>query len=335
MRSPRFIIAALVLAAGWYVFLNRNPIDGLSNLAGKSRTAAEAGVEGHIENTFGASHSGPPPAVRQGNTLRIASYNIQVFGEKKLDHPQVMHILAQVVRRFDVVAIQEVRAKTQDVLPRFVDMINAEGAHYDFVIGPRLGRSVSKEQYAFIYDRASIEIDPESVYTVNDPGDRLQREPLVAAFRARGPPSSEAFTFTLVDIHTEPDDVADELDALADAVHAVRNDGRQEDDVILLGDLNADNLHLHGLGQLPFLVCAISGLPSNTHGTHLYDNIIFDRRATTEFTGRSGVFDIMREFNLTMDEALLVSDHLPIWAEFSTREGGQPDHIAGRPSNVK
>ena len=43
----------------------------------------------------------------------------------------------------------------------------------------------------------------------------------------------------------------------------------------------------------------------------------------------------MRDFNLTMDEALLVSDHLPIWAEFSKLEGGQPDHIAGRPTNAK
>lgn len=71
-------------------------------------------------------------------TIRIASYNIQVFGTSKLGKPQVMGILANVVRRFDIVAIQEVRSADQTILPQFVDLINAEGARYDFVIGPRL-----------------------------------------------------------------------------------------------------------------------------------------------------------------------------------------------------
>ena len=99
-------------------------------------------------------------------TLRIASFNIQVFGAAKLAKPAVMNVLADVVRQFDVVAIQEVRAKTDDILPRFVDLINSTGRHYDFVIGPRLGRSNSKEQYAFIFDTASVEVDRSALYTV-------------------------------------------------------------------------------------------------------------------------------------------------------------------------
>ena len=39
-----------------------------------------------------------------------------------------------------------------------------------------------------------------------------------------------------------------------------------------------------------------------------------------EFTGTCGVFDLMAEFRLSVDEALEVSDHLPVWAEFSVRE---------------
>ena len=34
----------------------------------------------------------------------------------------------------------------------------------------------------------------------------------------------------------------------------------------------------------------------------------------------------MREFELTMPGALEVSEHLPVWAEFSVYEGGQPGH---------
>jgi endonuclease/exonuclease/phosphatase family metal-dependent hydrolase len=263
--------------------------------------------------------------------IRVASFNIQVFGEEKLTKPHVMDILARIVRRFDVVAIQEVRAKSQDVLPEFVNLINANGGHYDFVIGPRLGRTSSKEQYAFIYDRASVEIDRTQLYTVDDPDDLLHREPLVGWFRVRGPQPDQAFTFTLVNIHTDPDEVAHEMNALDDVFRAVRDDGRGEDDVILLGDLNADDRHLGQLGQVSGITWVISNMPTNTHGTQQFDNILFQEQATLEFTGRGGVFDFLREYNLSLQEALEVSDHLPVWAEFSIYEGGVPGRIATRP----
>ena len=147
-------------------------------------------------------------------------------------------------------------------------------------------------------------------------------------FVARGPPPAEAFTFTLVNVHTDPDEVSRELDALASAYRAVRNDGRREDDVILLGDLNAAETSLGRLGEMPNIAWAIAGMPTNTLGDRSYDNILFSRAATTEFTGLSGVVDLMRDFNLTLDQAREVSDHLPIWAEFTTIEGGVDGRIA-------
>lgn len=38
----------------------------------------------------------------------------------------------------------------------------------------------------------------------------------------------------------------------------------------------------------------------------------------------------MREFNLSLDQALQVSDHLPVWAEFSVYEGGRAGSVATR-----
>ncbi|NMC21084.1 MAG: deoxyribonuclease, partial [Thermogutta sp.] len=46
-----------------------------------------------------------------------------------------------------------------------------------------------------------------------------------------------------------------------------------------------------------------------------------DRRATTEYTGKHGVMDLVRQFNISAGQAAQVADHLPVWAEFSTREG--------------
>lgn len=277
--------------------------------------------------------SGPlaPSAPSAGETIRVASFNIQVFGTSKMGKPHVMDILARTVRRFDMVAIQEVRSVDQSVVPRFVELVNAEGARYDFVLGPRLGRTSSKEQYVFLFDTGRIEVDPGSVYTVDDPQDLLHREPLVARFRVRGIPAEQAFTFTLANIHTDPDETDTELDALADVFVAVQHNGSGEDDVILLGDLNVDEYHLGRLGQLPGIAHAISGTTTNTRRSAMYDNLVFDSAATSEYAGRSGVLDLIGEYGLTEDAALEVSDHCPVWAEFSVYESGAASRVAARP----
>ncbi len=79
---------------------------------------------------------------------------------------------------------------------------------------------------------------------------------------------------------------------------------------------------------MPGITAAIMGLPTNVRGTEELDNLLFHREATTEFTGRSGVFDFLREYNLSLDAAAEVSDHVPVWAEFSIYEGGQPGRVA-------
>jgi deoxyribonuclease-1-like protein len=242
----------------------------------------------------------------------------------------VMDALTKVIRRFDVVAIQEVRSTDDTVVPRFVEMVNADGSRYDFILGPRLGRTNSKEQYAVLFNTDHMEVDRGSVYTVDDPRDVLHREPMVARFRVRGVPTDRAFTFNLVDIHTDPDETATELDALADVFAGVQRNGSGEDDVILLGDLNVDEYHLGRLGQLPGIGYAITGATTNTRRDKMYDNVVFDRRATTEFTGKWGVLDLTSELGLTANAALEVSDHCPVWAEFSAYESGGAPTIAGR-----
>jgi len=272
------------------------------------------------------------PATSRRDTVAIASFNIQVFGTSKLKKSAVMNVLAQVVRRFDVVAIQEVRSTDETILPSFVQLINAPGLRYDFVIGPRLGRTSSKEQYAIVFNTDTIEVDRATMYTVSDPGDRLHREPLVAHFRVRTG-ARDAFTFKLVDIHTDPDETVGELDALADVFTAVQRDGSGEDDVILLGDLNVDEYHLGRLGQLPGIAHVVTRTTTNTRRDKMYDNIVFNRQATSEFTGRWGVLDLEAEYGLSREQALEVSDHLPVWAEFSVHEG-YPGPVATLPAGV-
>lgn len=268
---------------------------------------------------------------RSADSIRVASFNIQVFGTSKLQKPEAMKVLTQVVQQFDVVAIQEVRSVDDTVLPTFVKMINAGGYHYDFILGPRLGRTNSKEQYAFVFDTTRMEVDPASVYQTSDPQDLLHREPLVARFRVRGVPTEQAFTFSLVNIHTDPDETKSELNALADFFVGVQRDGSGEDDIILLGDLNVDEYHLGNLGKIENITHAITGVTTNTRRNKMYDNIVFDQATTSEYTRRSGVVDLMSTFQLTEEQALEVSDHCPVWADFSMYESGTSPRVAAQP----
>jgi len=265
-----------------------------------------------------------------GDSICIASFNIQVFGTLKLSKPEVMDILVKVVRRFDIVAVQEIRSKDDSIIPTFVQMINADGSQYAHVIGPRLGRSVSTEQYVFLYNRRTVELDPRSVLTLSDPEDHLHREPLIAHFNVRGTDRAQPFSFWLMNIHTDPDEAKDEVNALADGFVSVQQKGWGEDDVIVLGDLNVDEHHLGRLGSLPGMHHVIAGVPTNTRGNRTYDNMLFDSRTTTEFMGEAGVLNLMQEYRLTEQQALKVSDHMPIWATFSAFEGGRAGCMAAR-----
>jgi endonuclease/exonuclease/phosphatase family metal-dependent hydrolase len=273
-----------------------------------------------------------------GDMVRIASFNIQVFGEQKLSNTDVVRVLADIVRHFDIVAIQEIRDEQQNLLARFAEAVNAPGLRYDYVIGPRLGRTTSKEQYGYLFNTDTIEVDRRAIFTVADPDDLLHREPLVASFRCRRAEPNLAFTFTLVNIHTDPtpQTLREELSVLDDVFQSVRSHPRGEDDVILLGDFNSNYRQMGELSQMPGLVFAVTNsaanklLATNITGKAQYDNLVFDRAATQEFLGRSGVFDFLREYNLSQSQAKLVSDHLPVWAEFSIYEGGVPGRVAAR-----
>ncbi|MFM1904748.1 MAG: hypothetical protein RLZZ440_2648 [Planctomycetota bacterium] len=277
------------------------------------------------------------PVAKPWDALLISSFNIQVFGESKLAKPQVVEILARVVRKFDIVAIQEVRAKSDDIIPRFVQAVNADGSRYHYLIGPREGRTNSKEQYVFVYDTTRVEVDASSAGVFPDPSDRLHRPPMCARFRTRIMPAQAAFTFWLVDIHTDPDEVPQELAALADVFVAMQSARPDEDDVILLGDLNAGPPEFGSFQKIPGIGWAVSGTTTNTRRTKTYDNLVFARPATAEYLGAWGVLDLQATFGLPLDNALEVSDHNPVWAAFYPCEarGPQAPPLAAQPTTLR
>ncbi len=318
-----FVFAAVIGAV--YFFLNyevqTQPVDG-NGTAWKVVPRGQAAA--------GGKSAAMDPSIAAHPTIRIASFQLGRLDEAKLANVHVSDVLVHLFPRFDLIALQGVRGKNQGVLIRLVEQLNAaSGRSYDFATCPTQQRDSLEHYSAFLFDRSRIDIDRTTVHFIEDPLGRIRIKPLMGTFRVHGPDPSEAFTFTLINVETDPEHAAAELDVFAEAYRAVRDSRPEEDDIILLGDLESDDQHLGQLGKLLGVTALISGMPAmptTVRGANLLDNILLDRRATREFTGRVEVVDMMREFELSMPGAQEISDHLPIWAEFSVYEGGQAGH---------
>ncbi len=320
--QPTWLIAVGILIVGLFSFLSQLQSKSIDQL--NVDTSDPFTIPERDEQTPGNNQAG-----NQNHAIRIASFNIQFFGQSKLSDKQVTQRLAEIVRRFDVVAIQEIRSKDQLLMPKFVSIVNATGARYDFLISSRLGRTSSKEQYAFLYNTSTIKPIPGSAYMIYDPQDLIHREPFVSSFQTiNSKTPDQPFTFTLINIHTDPDEAEWEVAQMAQVYQYVSRNNPQEDDVIVLGDLNVNARKISPLTRIPVLDSILKEVPTNTRKSRQYDHILVNRNTTTEFTGKTGVFDMEMTLGLSREEALKLSDHQPIWAEFSTQEKKAPTKIA-------
>jgi len=298
----------------WYFFTHFR-ILGLESIKVQPQTLTPTAEAGPSYTPF-TSQSGK-------KTIRMATANFGPLDQAKVAKQHVAGRLVQTIRQFDLVALQGIQARDPGLLVQLLEQTNTGGRHYDFAVAPQVGREPTRQYNAFVFDNDTIEIDRRTVVWVDNRAGQFADPPLVAAFRCRGPAPNEAFTYTAINVQISPERTAEELAILAKVYRAVRDDGRNEDDIILMGTLGTDEEHLGPLAVLPNVCSAVSATPTTLRGMRGVDNILFDRRATCEFSHRSGVLDLVRQFNLSPREAAEVADHLPVWAEFSVFEGGQ------------
>ncbi len=326
MGRPSLIFLVLLAATGSWFLFNEIP------------SKHDPDVPQYGFAAWPSAPAGPQVAWRadapRPDVIRIASFNLDNFDRKKSQSPETLQCLASIMRAFDVVAVQEVRSLEPHVVPRLVDAINGPAGDFDFVVGPHVGRFELREQFAFIYNRRRVELHRSELYTIQDPDDLIHSEPLVGWFRVRGVDPSAAFTFTLVNMRTDETEGETEREngLIRSILDNVRNDQRGEDDVILLGDFQVPVSELKQSANLPSAVFVIAETPTDPGQTAQRDNIILDPIATVEFTGRCGVVDFLRQMNLTLQQARRISNHLPVWAEFSVWEGGANRQMAAKTS---
>lgn len=290
------------------------------------------------------------PAKSDSNLL-IATWNLTNFGLQKR-RSKHLKIMAEIIKPFDVVAIQEV-ADNLKHLERLTSYLGKDwDAIYTDIAGnrERLGylfdtkrlvpTGLAAELAMRGYERKEIKIEVGDV-TAEEEFEGFNRNPYMVSFLA------DEFDFTLVNVHlywTVFMVRLLETQALAEwARKRVKKPSPPHDDIILIGDFNMpkakkgdpihDTLVKQGL-QIPKYGTNIVG--SNLAGDRDYDELaFFPRRTKEDFTGRMGVFDFDKAlfpdlWSYTEPDAGLyeqkkrffqyiryfISDHRLVYAEF-------------------
>lgn len=334
------VIVLLIVGGGWY-FFRHYKIDGLDEVSvlAKGGEVADGNddesfityrdsIDGAIgapianrQGSFAITQVASQPAARAHKPLRIASWALDGFGPTKLANSDARRHVAKIIRKFDIVAVQQVASVERDLIPRLVDTVNEGQNRYDFVMSDPVGPADRPEQLAFIFDSSQVVIDRRHTYTVTDEADEFSFEPLVGWFRAAKPPVGSAWTFSLVNVRVDLARAPQEVAVLSRLLSSIRRDGRGEDDIVLLGLFQADDSYL-----LPTLggdlKAAVRSLPTDIFGRYQTSNLLIDGSATSEFLGRGGAFDFARELELNTSQAEIVTSQLPVYAEFTAVEGG-------------
>jgi len=265
----------------------------------------------------------PPVSVdleERTGELRMSAFNVQVFGRSKADKPEVMSELVRIFSRFDALFMQEIRDSSGESPLALLDQLN-EGAPglYALELSPRLGRTISKEQYGFYYRSDKLRVISSSV--PEDPADVFEREPFV--LNLEHIPSGQRFW--VLGTHLDPDAVPTEIAELERVYSELRAESPAAEPWIVWGDMNADCAYLtdNERPQTALLTSAtLSSLindeeDTTTTSTHCAYDRLFVSEALSGLVDESGVYNYEQELGLTGELTRAVSDHYPVWLRFS------------------
>jgi endonuclease/exonuclease/phosphatase family metal-dependent hydrolase len=282
-----------------------------------------------------------PPKVVDGN-LVVGTWNIRSFGrvhEKWEENPgspkrnlRAMATIAEVVKRFDVIAIQEVKWDTSAIRMLLEEFL---GPQWGLIVSDvSAGSKGNVERLAFVYDKRRVQpsgLAGEIVLPPTAEGDPVQqfdRTPYIVGFR------SGEESFALLTAHIKygdiPADRLPELQALAGYIAAEIREraktGGEENNLIVLGDFNIDDRGDNPLFQAFTSTGLVVPAPLlNLKTTYAskpkyYDQIAWFMGDLDLLTSeRAGIIDfagaVYQELT-PIQMSYRVSDHFPLWVEF-------------------
>lgn len=284
------------------------------------------------------------------NNLLIATWNIRAFGDltekweaEPGDSPQrdkqSLLCIINIIKRFDIVAVQEVKGNIKCLR----ETIKLLGNDWNFLMTDvTKGDAGNGERLAFIFNNKKIKLSglaceiviPDEQLKKNIKSDALEKQfartPYAVSFRAKNK------TFVLLTLHVlygkKAEDRIPELKAIADWIYDwAKKLNRWQHSLIVLGDFNIDrkgdeayeaftsnNLYIpEEINELPRTI-----FKKIKH----YDQIGWFKNSKSEHqislqykTG--GIFDfrdaVLTNRDLTLTQlSFRLSDHFPLWCEY-------------------
>ncbi|XP_004604211.1 deoxyribonuclease-1 [Sorex araneus] len=256
-------------------------------------------------------------------SLKIAAFNIRTFGEAKISNATLANYIVQILNRYDITVIQEVRDSHLIAVGKLLDQLNMKGPNtYHYVVSEPLGRSTYKERYLFVFRPDQVSVLDSYLY---DDGcepcgnDTFSREPAIVKFSS---PYTEVKEFAIAPLHAAPDEAVAEINSLYDVYLDIRKKWNLED-IMFMGDFNAGCSYVSQsqwssirLRTNPAFLWLI---PDSADTTVTTTNCAYDRIvvAGTKLQDAivpdsAGPFDFQSAYRLSSQLALAISDHYPV-----------------------
>ena len=265
------------------------------------------------------------PARTVQDTLLLATWNLREFGKSMYGYrsKEALSYIAEVISRFDLVAVQEVR----DDLSMLFQLKGLLGGWWKTLCTDVTeGAQGNNERLAFLYDARKLQfgglageivIPPVSKGNKTyEPSDQLARTPYIVGFQAGW------FKFTICTVHIlykegapSPPERVQEINMIAQSLAArAKEQSAWAKNMILLGDFNifqTSDPTMAAITGAGFTVPEqLQKLPSNAPKTNHYDQIAFiapdlqDQLALS----RAGVFNTLDYIYRPEDEAAFAPD---------------------------
>lgn len=284
------------------------------------------------------------------NTLRLLTWNIRNLNGKKED--KAITYIGEICKNFDIIAIQEAK----DNLGGLEKLQKELGTKYRFIFSDTAGNS---ERLVFVYDQSKVQFTGLAAEVVMAPGTgreniipelEFDRTPYMASFRIN------ECNFIIVTVHIyygSGQGVKYRLEEIKNIARYLKKSSTDTDaldsDYIICGDFNIEHVHeemekIERKGRTKEILKQLFGAlisegliipediqnsPSNLDKTKHYDQIGYQHYddSTIEFK-QGGVIDFVGAVYIN-DPKLeyKMTDHLPMWAEFSTSKDKKPKFI--------
>ncbi len=247
------------------------------------------------------------------STVKLMTWNLYNFGKSKTD--KEIAFFAKEMKGFDIVAVQEISTGNYGAkaVAKLADELNRTGSKWDYIISEATSGEGS-ERYAFLWKPSKIKLSGKS-WLEQTLESEIDREPFLARFQFGSK------KFLLATIHAVPKEKHPQTECkLLSKLSPLYPD----DNIMIMGDFNLSQKDdsfdgLKKSGFEPSIVNQKTSLKmkGSSDGDHLaneYDNIFYEMNSFQKI--KAGVLDFSKEFN-SLHEARTISDHLPVYLEFS------------------